>query len=688
MDSTDTEKNPLAKTAETEPSPGPAATDSLWPIGHEESGYRKVLELLVTYGAVPFWGMIIYYASTQFWPRAKYGVLFLGGTLLLYILSELPDSIDDRNYADVIALTGSALISAITAGYLFLNFHRLYVTSLGRALPHEYWMAAAFTLAIIYLTWRSFGITFLAVVLIGIGYGLVGPWMPGVLSHGGLSATRTLRILVISIDGFFGFLNQLVAAWIALFLLFAGLLKTYGAFDLIFRIAVRSAKYIDSGIAQTAVIASAIIGSINGSQTANAGMTGSFTIPLMKDAGVRPESAGAIESVASTSGQVLPPVMGAGAFIMASLITGITYVDVIIAGLIPAAILVISIFLAVHYVAAPQIGSTDPSEHLDDTMRNASIAFESVKYGIPLFVLIYYLGIVQYTVMTSALYTAVSMIAMGVLVPVLRSLTIDDRSVPRTLRIVAVQTVNGFREGIIVLAPVAIILAAINGVVDILMATAVPTAISLALMDLSGGVMLIAVILAMVISILMGLGMPTTAAYTVVALLIAPSLISQFFVPDLAAHFFVFYAAILAGLTPPIATTVAVAAGIAGGDFWGTAYEAIKISLPLFVLPFTFVYHPEILHGNLSSPTLIAGGAALVGAIAMIHGINYRFPYGRVLTYGTRAGFFAVGTVAMVFPDRTIQFGALAIIAVLFALHYLQKYTQVILPGQTESSRR
>ncbi|AKH96549.1 TRAP transporter 4TM/12TM fusion protein [Halanaeroarchaeum sulfurireducens] len=679
MDDTDTQTNSVASGDEADPIPATADT-SMWPTGHEESGYRKVLELLTTYGSVPFWLMIIYYASTQFWPRAKYGVLFLGGTLLLYILSELPDAIEDRDYLDVGAMVASAIISAITTGYLFFNFERLYVGSLGYALPHEYAIAAAFTLAIIFLTWRSFGSTFLIVVIVGIGYGLVGPWMPGVLQHGGLTTTRTLRVLVLSMDGFFGFLNQLVAAWIALFLLFAGLLKTYGAFDLIFRVAVRSAKYLDSGIAQTAVIASAIIGSINGSQTANAGMTGSFTIPLMKDAGVRPESAAAIESVASTSGQVLPPVMGAGAFIMASLITGITYVDVIIAGLIPAAILLISIFLAVHYVAAPQIGETDPTDHLDTTMSRSSIAFESVKYGIPLFILIYYLGIVQYTVMTSALYTAVSMIAMGVIIPVLRSLTIDEDPVPKTIRRVIVQTVDGFREGIIVLAPVAIILASINGVVDILMATAVPTAISLALMDLSGGVMLIGVILAMVISILLGLGMPTTAAYTVVALLIAPSLISQFFVPELASHFFVFYAAILAGLTPPIATTVAVAAGIAGGDFWGSAYDSIKISLPLFVLPFTFVYHPEILGGNLAPKTLIAGAAAMIGAIAMIHGINYRFPYGSIRTYATRAVFFAVGVVAMTFPDRNFQYGAIAIIAVLFGLHYLQKKTDVALP--------
>jgi len=343
----------------------------------------------------------------------------------------------------------------------------------------------------------------------------------------------------VSVDGFYGFLTRLVAAWIALFLLYAGLLKAYGAFDLILRLAVRSAKYVDSGIAQTAVVASAVIGSVNGSQTANAGMTGSFTIPLMKENGIKPETAGGIEAVASTSGQVLPPVMGAGAFIMASLITGITYVDVIIAGLIPAAILVVSITIAVHYVAAPQIENPEMDGLIGEAMDRRTMVLESVKYGVPLLILIYILGVLQYTVMTAALYTAVSMIAFGIGIPQIQA-TLDGESNTEALFGTLEQTIDGFREGVIVVAPVTIILAAINGVVDILMATGVPTAISLTLLDLSGGIPIIAFVLAMIICIILGLGMPTTAAYTVVALLVAPTLISQFLVPELAAHFFVF----------------------------------------------------------------------------------------------------------------------------------------------------
>jgi len=631
------------------------------------SGIEERLRMALISFSISFWMIVMWYSYTQLMPRGRYAVAFLGGILGLYVISELDDPLIERNWGEVALLIGSGLVSLATSGYLFVNYQSVAINTVGRASEPQLAMAFAFTLAMIYLTWRSFGLTFLAVVLIGIGYGFAGPFMPGALSHGGLSGTRMLRILVVSVDGFYGFLTRLVAAWIALFLLYAGLLKAYGAFDLILRLAVRSAKYVDSGIAQTAVVASAVIGSVNGSQTANAGMTGSFTIPLMKENGIKPETAGGIEAVASTSGQVLPPVMGAGAFIMASLITGITYVDVIIAGLIPAVVLVVSITIAVHYVAAPQIENPEMKGLIGDQMERQTMVLESVKYGVPLLILVYILGILQYTVMTAALYTAVSMIVFGIGVPQLQAV-LNGGSQTEALFETLEQTVDGFREGVIVVAPVTIILAAINGVVDILMATGVPTAISLTLLDLSGGIPIVAFVLAMIICILLGLGMPTTAAYTVVALLVAPTLISQFLVPELAAHFFVFYAAILAGLTPPIATCVAVTCGISGGGFWGSCKEALRISAPLFVLPFAFVYHPELVSGTFNYASLSAGAIAMVGALAIIHGINYRFVFGRGQTYGLRVAFFVAGVLAMVHPMQIVQIGAIAAVGALYVL--------------------
>ncbi|ELZ30816.1 TRAP transporter, 4TM/12TM fusion protein [Halorubrum distributum JCM 9100] len=631
------------------------------------SGIEERLRMALISYSIPFWMIVMWYSYTQQMPRGQYAVAFLGGILALYVISELDEPLIEGNWFETGLLVVSGLITLGTSGYLFLNYQQVAIDTVGRATEAQIAMAFAFTLAMIYLTWRSFGITFLAVVLIGIGYGLTGPYMPGALSHGGLSPSRILRILVVSVDGFYGFLTRLVAAWIALFLLYAGLLKAYGAFDLILRLAVRSAKYVDSGIAQTAVIASAVIGSVNGSQTANAGMTGSFTIPLMKENGIKPETAGGIEAVASTAGQVLPPVMGAGAFIMASLITGVTYVDVIIAGLIPAAVLVVSIAMAVHYVAAPQIDDPEMDGLINESMDRRTMVLESVKYGIPLLILIYVLGVLQYTVMTAALYTALSMIVFGIGIPQIQA-ALDGESNREALVDTLEQTVDGFREGVIVVAPVTIILAAINGVVDILMATGVPTAISLTLLDLSGGIAIVAFVLAMIICIILGLGMPTTAAYTVVALLVAPTLISQFAVPEFAAHFFVFYAAILAGLTPPIATCVAVTCGISGGGFWGSCKEALRISAPLFVLPFAFAYHPELVSGTFNYASLSAGALAMLGSIAIIHGINYQFVFGRGQTFGLRIAFFVAGVVAMVHPMQIVQVGALAAVLALYVL--------------------
>ncbi len=623
---------------------------------------NRILESLLTYGSIPFWGIVLFYAYSQLMPRGQYGILFLGSILLLYIVNELIDVFAEEDYLSLILLLACVAVIVPVTAYMYTNFTLLDQAQRGRAETFQLYGALAFTLVMIYLTWRSFGITFLAVILAGIAYGLFGEYVPGVLGHGGISWGRMLRLLVIEVEGFFGFLNRLTAAWIAPFLLYAGLLKGYGAFQLILRLAVRSAKYLSSGVAQTAVIASAVIGSVNGSQTANAGMTGSFTIPMMKENGIKPKTAGAIEAVASTSGQVLPPVMGAGAFIMASLILGVTYFDVILSGLIPAFILIVSVVIAVHYVAAPQIDDPTMDDYFEDALPTHQMVIDTFKFALPLILLVWLLGFAGYTIMTGALVTATSMIVLGIGVPVLQQAAeTGTRDLKAELIAVLRDTRDGFREGAVVLAPVAIILAAINGVVDILQATGVPTAVSLALMDLSGGTLIIAAVLGMIICILLGLGMPTTAAYTIVALLVAPTFVTDFGQPELSAHFFVFYAAILAGLTPPIATCVAVATGIAGSDFWATCAEAIKISAPLFLLPFAFLYHPEMVAGEFTTMAIFTGAVALFGSIVVIHGLAYHFTFGRAANVGFRAVFFALGTVAMIYPDHLIRLGALGL---------------------------
>jgi TRAP-type uncharacterized transport system fused permease subunit len=227
-------------------------------------------------------------------------------------------------------------------------------------------------------------------------------------------------------------------------------------------------------------------------------------------------------------------------------------------------------------------------------------------------------------------------------------------------------TVGGFRRGAIILAPIAIILVAINGVIDIFSVTGVPSKIALMIMAISGGFLLFAVLLGMVVAILMGMGMPTVAAYIIVAILIAPTFIADFGVPEITAHYTVFYAAILAGITPPVATAVVVTAGIAEANFWRVSGAALKIAAPLFVLPVTFVYNPNVVSFTLNGATILAGTLVVLGAITMNYGLNYPFETRPVQTMLLRTALAALGVVVMVYPNYIVKVGGIAIFAAVF----------------------
>ena len=642
---------------------------------------EPLLNNLVTVVAVLFWARIVMYAFTQDLPRPQYGVIFLGGGILIYILNEQFELEHDK-YVQRLFLWAIALISIVTSVYLFLNYQVLETMRVGYALEHEYALAALFTAAIIYLTYRAFGTAFVTVVGLAIAYSYFGNLIPGLLGHSGISERQIVNLLVLEFGGFFGSITQIVAAWVALFLLYAGLMRGYGAFELIMRGAFQTAKYLRSGVAQSAVLSSLIVGSINGAQTANAAMTGSFTIPLMKNSGMKGESAAGIEAVASSGGQIMPPVMGAAAFVMASLLSGINYVDVLIAGIIPALVFYISVAIGVHYMAIKQLpgGDINLDERIGDLKEGYHPIVEAVRFGVPFVLLMYTLGIAQWTVTSSALYTCIMMVVTGAGIPLLLS-AVRSEDVGATTRESLNNTIEGLKFGAITVAPIAIIIAAVNGIVDLLNATGMPGKLSLALVSIAGGVMLFTTVLAMIICLILGLGMPTVAAYTIVALLIAPTLTGQFGVADLAAHFFVFYAAILSGITPPIAIAVVVTAGIAESNFWRTSLEALKLAIPLFILPFTFIYNPEIVTSGFTLLTVQSGILVLLGAVAIIHGLNCPprpFNISQPFSYGVRAVYVVLGGLAMVYPTLVPRIGIILVAAILFAIQTrMPRFTDV-----------
>jgi TRAP transporter 4TM/12TM fusion protein len=618
---------------------------------------------LISY-AVVFWLGVIYYATTQQMPRGQFGVAFLGGAALIIVLRDFGPSWVERNYLDIAVLGAVTTIVLITTVYFFGEYDALVVTRIGFATDLDYQMAIPIVTIIMYLTYREFGLPFVIVILFTLFYGFYGSIFPGVFSHGGLELNRILQVLVTDMSGIYGRLNRLVAAWIALFLLFAGLMQAYGAFDLVLRVAFHTGKYIKSGVAQTAVIASMIIGSINGSATANTGITGSITIPLMKESGMEPRTAAAIESVASNGGQLLPPVMGASAFLMAGLL-GLPFIDIIIAGTVPALIFYASVVAAVHYTSVREIGDYEMAkkrgDYFDDTLSKKRIAIESARFLLPIFVLVYLLGVARWTIQTSALLTCLAMFITGISVPILETPSIEG------LKTALGQTLEGAKVGAIGLAPIAIVIAGINAMVDVLITTGMPNKLTLAIVELSGGVILLAIIAGIAICIILGLGMPTSAAYLIVALLVAPTYISQFAVPELASHFFVFYAASLATITPPIATGIVVAAGIAGANFWSTASKAIQMSVHLFLLPVMFIYNPQTISATISVELLASGALGTIGAVGIIYGLNkprfeLRVPYRRIM----QGLYVAVGTVTMVHPNQIFRVAALIFLTMMF----------------------
>jgi len=575
------------------------------------SGVLRGLDISVTVGAIIFWAIVLFWAYTQQMSRVQYGVIFVGGIMTVYAIDQTRQALEEGDRVDAAILLPASIVLITASLYFASNFTRVYVQQQGYALEHEYMLARLIIVSLLYLTWREFGNLFRGLVGGVMVYGVFGNHISGILGHGGMTELTLLQSLVTDLYGFYGSLTQLTAAWIAPFLLYAGLLFGYGAFDLILRVAIQSAKYIESGVAQTAVLASAVIGSINGSYTANAAMTGSFTIPTMKDSGMAGHRAAGIESVASTSGQVLPPVMGASAFVMAS--------------------------------------------------------YLGVRFGVPFAVLIYLLGIVQYTVMTSAMWTIIAMIVSGISMPVIKAAIDDSDATPGSEFVTQFwNTVHGFRRGAIILAPIAIILVAVNGVIDIFSVTGVPNKIALLLIDLSGGVLFFAVLLAMFVSILMGVGMPTVAAYVIVAILIAPTLIGDFGVAEITAHYTVFYAAILAGITPPVATAAVVTAGIAEANFWRVCGAAMKIAAPLFILPIAFVYNPNIVSFSIGVPTLIAGFLVLMGGITMIYGLNYPFEMAAGRRVGLRTVLTVLGVFVMIYPGQLVKLVGVALFVGVF----------------------
>ena len=438
--------------------------------------------------------------------------------------------------------------------------------------PNNGWAAFVIVLLIAELTRRLAGLTLVVIAAIFVGYAFLGPWMPGFLEHRGYDAKRFFTYIFTD-NGVLGPTTAVSSTYIILFIIFAAFLQSSKVGDYFVNFAFAAAGRARGGPAKVSVLASGLMGMINGTSAGNVVSTGSLTIPLMKKVGYRPQSAGAIEAAASTGGQIMPPIMGAGAFIMAE-ITGIPYTELVVAALIPAILYFASIYFMVDFEAS-RTGMR--GMRADELPKLGDLARQAYLF-LPIVILI------------GALFSGYSVIRAGTLA--IASAAVVSWFTPFRMgpREVYEALGNGGRMSLQII----VVCACAGLIVGVISLTGVGARFSSLLFELAQQSTLLALSFAMMISVILGMGMPTTAAYAVAASVVAPGLIEIGITP-LIAHFFVFYFAVVSAITPPVALAAYAGAAIAGSEPMRTSITSFKVGLAAFIVPFMFFYSPGLL---------------------------------------------------------------------------------------------
>lgn len=599
-----------------------AATDALPRIipSREALTPKRIVRLLLYFLGVVTVLWHLYYAYQGTMPRQQHANIHLGLLMVVFYLSTL--DFDPEGWRDHLNNGISVTLMVAIAGattYVHLNFWR-WLNEARQNLIYtntDILIGGIIMLITIHATWRAYGRLLGLVVIGGLFYGWAGPLFPGIFFHGGFGLERLIYMNSVAIGGVYGFILGVGSTWVAVFILFAGIIEGYGGLDYVTRIGQSVGSRLRSGVVQVAVISSMLMGSITGSSAANVATTGSFTIPLMREGGVEGKYAASIESIASTGGQILPPVMGSAAFLMADIL-GVSFFSIIQSAILPALLFYITVAFVVHIAAIKNGWTTGSTDLTDDEFEEDSSVvrtlIDTLPYTGPLAVLIYTLVILRYDPMSAGMYGIVAVFLGGLV----RDVTLDGGN-SGTVKAWGRRTIEGCKIGAENMAPLTAVLASLGIVISVITRTGFTQRFSLQMIALASGVFILVLLLAMVASILFGMGMPTPAAYVVVAILTAPGLV-RLGIRPITAHMFVFYFALLSTITPPVALSCAVGAGIAEARFWDVAKETMRLGLFAFVIPFTFALNQELIYWE-GARTFVTFAIISIGLLMMAIGL-------------------------------------------------------------------
>jgi len=528
---------------------------------------------------------------------------------------------------------GLIAAGALSGGYISWNINEIVMRA-GFWTETDILMGIIATVTVLEASRRAIGLVMTLIGIAAIIYALagsrgalpeLGAWLPGILEHRGNSVDRLVGQLYLGQEGIFGLPLGVAATYIFMFVLFGAFLEVTGGGRFFIDLAYAAIGRRPGGPAKAAVLASAGMGSISGSAIANVVTTGAFTIPLMKRLGYRPAQAGGIEAASSTGGQITPPLMGAGAFLISEY-TRIPYLDIVVMSIFPAVLYLGTVYLFVHIVAM-KTGMKGMSR--DQLPQVAEVMARGWQYLIPLGVLIWLLSI-GLSPMRVGFWAIMSVIGVALLRGVIDLFILEPRSgTPLTIarlrgalsngaRMVLAAMVLGARNAVAVSVACAVA-GIIVGVVGL---TGLGLKFSSIMVAFSGGNLVAALALVLIASLVLGMGLPVTAAYIVLIVLVGPALTEDFGIPLIIAHLVVFWYSQDSNVTPPIALAGFAGAAIAGSKPMETSVQAWKFAKGLYLIPVFMVYNPEIILGGPVMAVLWAGVIATLALAAFAAAIE------------------------------------------------------------------
>ncbi|WP_017557101.1 TRAP transporter permease [Nocardiopsis baichengensis] len=593
----------------------------LYPAKEQETRNQRIYGWALTAAGV---GILAYLAAYQIADR--YVLLPAVGILLLVQAARyVPWRPLGMPAADVVL----AVLGIGSGLYLFVNYEEI-IRTVGVIDPEYVAVGTVGILLVLVAAQRTLGTALVFLASLMLAYALFGPLMPGFLHHGGYTVDRIVSTMFLGTEGVFGTPLGISSTFIFLFLVFASMLTRTGMERFFTDLALGSTGWATGGTAKVGIVTSAFSGTITGSSVANTVSNGAFTIPMMKKSGYKPEYAGAVEAASSTGGQIAPPIMGAAAFIMIEF-TGVPYLEIIKAAIVPAILFFVAQFVVVHY-DAKKLGIRGIPKRLLPSVRRLMVTRGYMLIPIiGLFVLLS----MGYSPIFSAMGAIVITIGMNIVVQLVflalgRWRDMPDRLGPWGL-------LDGLVNAARVAVPIIVACASAGIIAGVITLTGLGLKLSGGLVALAGGQLLPTMVLSMLACLILGIGVPTTANYVITATLAAPAIITilqgDLEAPTVAmlltAHMFVYYFGVMADITPPVCLAAYAASGISGGNPIMTGVQSVRIAISGFVVPFMFVLSPELM---LQETTLATGlwaaltgivGASVVG-VAVVGYINTR----------------------------------------------------------------